>query len=90
MTLELRNVSKRFPGVLAVGSVSFKASMGEITGYLGSRVSSRVVILHRGKVVADDSIEHLRVLRCASTLEDVSRSSPLNRTLQRVPARSPT
>lgn len=35
------------------------------------RVSSRVVILHRGKVVADDSIEHLRVLRSASSLEDV-------------------
>ena len=30
------------------------------------RVSSRVVILHRGKVVADDSIEHLRVLRSAA------------------------
>ena len=25
------------------------------------RVCSRVVILHRGKVVADDSIEHLRI-----------------------------
>jgi ABC-2 type transport system ATP-binding protein len=35
------------------------------------RVSSRVVILHRGKVVADDSIEHLCALRSASTLEDV-------------------
>lgn len=35
------------------------------------RVCSRVVILHRGKVVADDSIEHLRVLRSAPTLEDV-------------------
>jgi ABC-2 type transport system ATP-binding protein len=35
------------------------------------RVSSRVVILHRGKVVADDSIEHLRLLRSAATLEDV-------------------
>jgi ABC-2 type transport system ATP-binding protein len=35
------------------------------------RVSSRVVILHRGRVVADDSIEHLRVLRSAATLEDV-------------------
>ena len=35
------------------------------------RVSSRVVILHRGKVVADDSIEHLRMLRSAATLEDV-------------------
>ncbi len=35
------------------------------------RVSSRVVILHRGKVVADDSIEHLRGLRSASSLEEV-------------------
>ena len=35
------------------------------------RVSSRAVILHRGKVVADDSIQNLRALRSASTLEDV-------------------
>ena len=35
------------------------------------RISSRVVILHRGKVVADDSIKNLRALRAASTLEDV-------------------
>ena len=35
------------------------------------RVSSRVVILHRGKLVADDSIEHLRLLRSAANLEDV-------------------
>lgn len=35
------------------------------------RVSSRVVILHRGKVLANDSIEHLRLLRSASTLEEV-------------------
>jgi ABC-2 type transport system ATP-binding protein len=35
------------------------------------RVSSRVVILHRGNVVADDSIEHLRFLRSAASLEEV-------------------
>lgn len=35
------------------------------------RVSSRVVILHRGRVVADDSIERLRVLRSAASLEEV-------------------
>jgi ABC-2 type transport system ATP-binding protein len=35
------------------------------------RVSSRVVILHRGKVVADDSVEHLQVLLAAPTLEGV-------------------
>ncbi|HET9834042.1 MAG TPA: ABC transporter ATP-binding protein [Vicinamibacterales bacterium] len=35
------------------------------------RVSSHVVILHHGKVVADDSIERLRTLIAASTLEDI-------------------
>jgi ABC-2 type transport system ATP-binding protein len=35
------------------------------------RVSSRVVILHRGKIVADDSIERLRTLMALSSLEDI-------------------
>ena len=35
------------------------------------RVCSRVVILHRGKVVADDSIERLRGLMSLPTLEDI-------------------
>jgi ABC-2 type transport system ATP-binding protein len=35
------------------------------------RVSSHVVILHRGKVVADDSIEHLRALMELPTLEEI-------------------
>ncbi|HEX3682053.1 MAG TPA: ABC transporter ATP-binding protein [Bryobacteraceae bacterium] len=35
------------------------------------RVSSRIVILHRGKVVADDTIGNLRALRAAATLEEV-------------------
>ena len=35
------------------------------------RVSTRVVILHRGKVVADDSIEHLRALMSMPTLEEI-------------------
>ena len=35
------------------------------------RVCSHGVILHRGKVVADDSIEHLRVLMALPTLEDI-------------------
>src|SRR5690242_15683470 len=35
------------------------------------RVCSRVVILHRGKVVADDSIERLRTLMALPTLEDI-------------------
>ena len=41
MTLELRNVSKRFPGVLAVDDVSFSAPAGEITGYLGPNGSGK-------------------------------------------------
>ena len=35
------------------------------------RVCSHVVILHRGKLVADDSIEHLRSLMALPTLEDI-------------------
>jgi len=34
-------------------------------------VCSRVVILHRGKMVADDSIERLRTLMSLPTLEDI-------------------
>jgi ABC-2 type transport system ATP-binding protein len=35
------------------------------------RVCSRVVILHRGHVVANDSIAHLRTLMALPTLEDI-------------------
>ncbi len=35
------------------------------------RVCSHVVILHKGKVVADDSIENLRVLMSVPTLEEI-------------------
>jgi ABC-2 type transport system ATP-binding protein len=35
------------------------------------RVSSHVVILHRGKVVADDSIQRLRTLMALPTLEEI-------------------
>ncbi len=41
MTLELRNVTKRFPGVLAVDNVSFSAPAGQITGYLGPNGSGK-------------------------------------------------
>lgn len=35
------------------------------------RLCSHVVILHRGKIVADDSIDRLRALMAASRLEDI-------------------
>jgi ABC-2 type transport system ATP-binding protein len=41
MTLELRNVTKRFSGIPAVDDVSFSARAGEITGYLGPNGSGK-------------------------------------------------
>jgi ABC-2 type transport system ATP-binding protein len=41
MTLELRNVSKRFSGMAAVDDVSFQARAGEITGYRGPNRSDK-------------------------------------------------
>jgi ABC-2 type transport system ATP-binding protein len=35
------------------------------------RICSHIVILHRGKIVADDSIERLRVLMALPTLEGI-------------------
>jgi ABC-2 type transport system ATP-binding protein len=39
--LELRNVSKRFSGIVAVDQVSFTARAGEVTGYLGPNGSGK-------------------------------------------------
>jgi ABC-2 type transport system ATP-binding protein len=39
--LELRIVSKRFSGSLAVDNVSFSAHPGEVTGYLGPNGSGK-------------------------------------------------
>jgi ABC-2 type transport system ATP-binding protein len=43
--LELRRVSKRFSGSLAVADVSFQARRGEITGYLGPNGSGKSTTL---------------------------------------------
>jgi len=39
--LELRGVTKRYPGVVAVKDVSFVARAGEVTGYLGPNGSGK-------------------------------------------------
>jgi len=43
--LELRNVSKRFVGSLAVDNVSFCARAGEVTGYLGPNGSGKTTTI---------------------------------------------
>lgn len=35
------------------------------------RMCSRILILHRGRIVADNSVEHLRTLMALPTLEDI-------------------
>src|SRR6185312_1121379 len=53
------------------------------------RVSRHVVILHRGKVVADDSIEGCRAVLCPPTLEEFFRRFPFNKNTTRSPPISP-
>jgi ABC-2 type transport system ATP-binding protein len=48
------------------------------------RVSSHVVILHRGKVVADDSIDGLRGLMSLPTLEEIFRQLAVEQDTTRI------
>src|SRR6201992_1570242 len=41
ISLDLRNVSKRYSGIPAVDNVSFSARAGEVTGYLGANGSGK-------------------------------------------------
>src|SRR5881227_3898381 len=71
--LELRNVTKKYPGVTAVRNVSFVARAGEVTGYLGPNGSGKSTtlkmitgliepsegeILFRGEPIARDRIAY--------------------------------
>jgi len=73
--LELRNVYKHFPGVLAVNGVSFTARPGEVTGYLGPNGSGKSTtmkmitgliepsggeLLFDGAPIRDDLMAHKR------------------------------
>ena len=71
--LELRSVTKRYPGATAVKDVSFQARAGEVTGYLGPNGSGKSTtlkmisglieptegeILFRGEPIERDRIAH--------------------------------
>ena len=65
------------PGLVLRSLIQELAARGKVVLFSSheletvERVCSHVVILHRGKVVADDSIEHLRTLMAAPTLEAI-------------------
>ena len=48
------------------------------------KVCTRVVILHKGRVVADDSIERLRELMALPTLEEIFTQLALEHDTQRI------
>jgi ABC-2 type transport system ATP-binding protein len=71
ISLDLRNVSKRYSGIPAVDNVSFSARAGEVTGYLGANGSGKSTtmkmitgliewnsgdILFAGQTISDDPI----------------------------------
>jgi ABC-2 type transport system ATP-binding protein len=71
LSLDLRNVSKRYSGIPAVDNVSFSACAGEVTGYLGANGSGKSTtmkmitgliewnagdILFAGQTISDDPI----------------------------------
>ena len=58
--LEVRNVSKRFPGVVAVRDVSFTARRGEVTGYLGPNGSGKSTTMKMITGLIDTSSGEIR------------------------------
>jgi ABC-2 type transport system ATP-binding protein len=75
--LEVRALTKRYPGVVAVDNVSFTALPGEVTGYLGPNGSGKSTtvkmitglldptageILYRGRPIGADVVDYKRIL----------------------------
>src|SRR4249919_2883673 len=75
--LEVRRLTKRYPGVKAVDDVSFTARAGEVTGYLGPNGSGksttvRIItglleptegdVLYRGRPIRENPVEYKAIL----------------------------
>ena len=75
--LEVRDLTKRYPGVTALDHVSFTARPGEVTGYLGPNGSGKSTtvkivtglleptsgdVLYRGRPVRNDVVAYKRIL----------------------------
>ena len=58
--LELRNVTKRYSGIIAVNDVSFVARSGEVTGYLGPNGSGKSTTLKMIAGLIDPSEGEIR------------------------------
>ncbi|HSG78382.1 MAG TPA: ABC transporter ATP-binding protein [Acidimicrobiia bacterium] len=67
MQLELRDITKRFPGVLANDRVSLTARPGEILGLLGENGAGKTTLMNilyglytadEGEILIDDEVQH--------------------------------
>ncbi len=89
--LEIRRLTKRFPGTLAVNDVSFTARPAEVTGYLGPNGSGKSTTMKiiagllaptHGEVLFDDCPTHTDLLsfkrRCGYVPEEAHLYSHLS------------
>jgi ABC-2 type transport system ATP-binding protein len=80
---EIILLDEPFSGLDVNSAIVMRTLLGELAGRgkvilfssheleIVERVSSHVIILHKGRVVANDSIEHLRTLMALPTLEEI-------------------